>query len=163
MAEKDPAWDETVRGKKMSDTTGMTIYKYPIISKFMMMPVDMEIIRTEEEGDNIWFWAIVDTEGPKVPSRIRMKQMPVLEEFELALPVGAKIIHVGDIGGKFFMWYISEVRANREAPNIEKEIRKFRAFKTGGTMPSGLNMKYLSLCKIYVQMELALYIFEDLT
>lgn len=163
MANADPTWDENVRGKKMSNTEGMTIYKYPITSQRMSLPRDMEIIRVEEEDDRFWFWAKIDTKGPRSLAKIRMIQMPILEEYELLLPVGAQIITVSEIGGKFYLWYIQRLPENRPLQRPAKERRKFRAFKTGGTMPSGLKMNYLGLCKLHVQMELALYIFEDLT
>ena len=104
----DTGWDESLRGPKMSDTTGRTIYKY---------------------------------------------QMPILEEFTLDLPEGAEIIRTATENGMLWLWAI----VNTNATN---ETRKFRAFKTGGQMPDGIDLTYIGFCPIYVQMELGLYIFE---
>lgn len=104
-------WDEKLRGPRMSNTTGLTIFKY---------------------------------------------QMPVLEEFTMDLPAGAQIIRVQDQDGMFWLWAI----VNTEAPN---EVRKFRAFKTGAPIPDGLTLQYIGFCAIFVQMELGLYIFEELS
>lgn len=103
-------YDETVRGPKMSNTVGRTIYKY---------------------------------------------QMPVLEEFEMELPEGAQVIRVEDQGGMFWMWAVINAEAKTEK-------RRFMAFKTGGSMPDGVNLSYVGFCKVFVQMELGLYIFEVL-
>lgn len=104
-------WDEALRGRKMSDVTGRTIFKY---------------------------------------------QMPVLEEFTMQLPQGAEIIRVDDEGGMFWLWAV--VRTD-----VPDEPRRFRAFKTGGRIPEGLDLRYIGFCRVFVQMELGLYIFEDMT
>lgn len=103
-------WDEATRGPRMSDVSGLTIFKY---------------------------------------------QMPVLEEFTLDLPENALILRVDDIDGMFWMWAM----VNTNAP---VETRTFRAFKTGAAMPSDRFLRYIGFCRIFVQMELGLYIFEDL-
>lgn len=103
-------WDEAVRGKKMSDVTGRTIFKY---------------------------------------------QMPVLESFTMRLPAGAEIIRVADQGGMFWMWAV----VNTDDPD---EVRHFRSFKCGGKIPDGLNLRYVGFCTVFVQQELALYIFEEI-
>ncbi len=105
----DTAWDETVRGPRMSSATGRVIFKY---------------------------------------------QMPVLEEFTMDLPAGAEIIRMEDQGGMFWLWAV----VNTDAPT---EARKFRAFKTGAKMPDGVPLRYIGFCAIFVQMELGLYIFEE--
>ena len=102
-------WDESVRGKKMSNVTGRTIFKY---------------------------------------------QMPVLEYFTMALPIGSEIIRVADQGGMFWMWAM--VRTD-----VPDETRYFRAFKCGGKIPDDLSLRYLGFCAVFVQMELGLYIFEE--
>ena len=107
-------WDESLRGKKMSDTTGRVIFKY---------------------------------------------QMPVLEQFDMQLPVGARIIRMADQGGMFWLWALVDT----EAPD---ETRKFWAFKCGGKIPDGLNLDYLNyvgFCAVFVQQELGLYIFEEIS
>lgn len=80
-------------------------------------------------------------------------QMPVLESFTMQLPKNAEIIRVEDQDGMFWMWAV----VNTDA---ELEDRNFLAFKTGAKMPDNVNLKYIGFCKIYVQMELGLYIFE---
>lgn len=81
-------------------------------------------------------------------------QMPVLEEFTMSLPEGSEIIRVEDQGGMFWMWAV----VNTDA---ESMTRHFRAFKTGAKIPDGLNLRYVGFCAVFVQMELGLYIFEE--
>jgi hypothetical protein len=113
-------WNESLRGQRMSNPTGLTIFKY---------------------------------------------QMPVLEEFSMTLPKSAQILRVEDQGGMFWMWALVDLRN-------ESEVRKFRAFKTGAPIPDDLyygsridlpSLRYIGFCKIFVQMELGLYIFEDVS
>lgn len=82
-------------------------------------------------------------------------QMPVLEQFTMKLPAGAQIIRMQDQGGLFWLWAV----VNTEAP---LEERRFRVFKTGAKIPDGLNLRYAGFCAVFVQMELGLYIFEEL-
>lgn len=100
-----------------------------------------------------------NTRGPRMSDatgRVIFKyQMPVLEEFTMTLPMGAKIIRVQDMDGMFWMWAM----VNTDAPD---EIRKFRAFKTGAKIPDDLVLEYVGFCAIFVQMELGLYIFEEI-
>ncbi len=95
--------------------------------------------------------------GPKMSSdsgRIIFKyQMPVLENFEMELPDGAEIIRVADQGGMFWMWAV----VNTDNKCVQ---RKFKAFKTGATMPNDIKLNYIGFCAVHVQMELGLYIFE---
>ena len=111
MTDQLDQWDESVRGKKMSDASGRVIYKY---------------------------------------------QMPVLERFEMTLPVGAKIIRMADENGMFWLW--AEVRT--DAPD---EQRTFWAFKCGGKMPDDVRLKYIGFCAVFVQQELGLYIYEEIS
>lgn len=96
--------------------------------------------------------------GPKMADpkgkAILKYQMPVLEQFEMKLPKGALIIRMGDQGGMFWLWAVVDTRS-------PDETRKFRAFKTGASIPDNFDGKYLGFCKIHVQQELGLYIFED--
>jgi hypothetical protein len=96
--------------------------------------------------------------GPKMSNasgRVIFKyQMPVLEQFTMTLPHGAQIIRVEDQGGMFWMWAV----VNTDAP---AETRHFRAFKTGAKIPDGLMLHYVGFCAVFVQMELGLYIFEE--
>lgn len=81
-------------------------------------------------------------------------QMPVLERFDMTLPAGAEIIRMEDQGGMFWMWAV----VNTDAPD---EVRKFHAFKTGAKMPDNVPLVYRGFCAVFVQMELGLYIFEE--
>jgi len=82
-------------------------------------------------------------------------QMPVLEQFTMKLPRGAEIIRVADQGGMFWLWAV----VHTDSPDEE---RKFWAFKCGGKMPEGVPLKYVGFCAVFVQMELGLYIFEEI-
>ena len=104
-------WDTSVRGAKMSNTKGRTIFKY---------------------------------------------QMPVLESFTMKLPKGAEILRVADQDGMFWLWAL----VNTE---VEDEERHFKAYKCGGgPIPADAKLKYIGFCAIFVQMELGLYIFEEI-
>lgn len=101
----------------------------------------------------------VATRGQKMSStsgRVIYKyQMPVLEHFEMQLPRGAEIIRVADQDGLFWLWAV--VRTD-----VPDEPRKLWAFKTGGKMPDGIKLRYVGFCAVFVQMELGLYIFEEM-
>lgn len=105
------AWDETTRGKRMSNNSGRVLFKYqmPLKEKFeMRLPKDAWIIRTDFQDGLLWMWAVVDTRH-------------------------------------------------------ELETRKFYAVKCGGNVPEIENLVYLGFCPVFVQQEIALYIFEDIT
>lgn len=60
-------WDESVRGKKMSDASGRVIFKYqmPVLETFTMkLPQGAEIIRMQDQGGMFWLWAVVRTDVP---------------------------------------------------------------------------------------------------
>jgi hypothetical protein len=82
-------------------------------------------------------------------------QMPVQEHFTMKLPKGAEIIRVADQGGMFWMWAIVH-------PQAPDEERRFHAVKTGGDVPADMTLNYIGCCAIFVQMELMLYIFEEI-
>lgn len=96
------------------------------------------------------------TRGPRMSNTegrtIFKYQMPVLERFTMKLPKGAEIIRVEDQGGMFWMWAVVNT-------NYENEEREFVSVKTGAPVPNE-NLQYIGFCKIFVQMELGLYIFE---
>jgi len=61
------AWDEAVRGPRMSEATGRVIFKYqmPVLEQFSMtLPAGAEIIRMQDQGGMFWCWAVVNTEAP---------------------------------------------------------------------------------------------------
>jgi hypothetical protein len=73
----------------------------------------------------------------------------------MKLPAGAEIIRVADHGGMFWLWAIVDA----SAPN---EDRVFHAFKTGSRIPSDLSLSYIGCCAVFIQMELMLYLFEEI-
>lgn len=97
--------------------------------------------------------------GPKMSDNggkvIYKYQMPVLEEFTMKLPLGAEIIRMDDQDGLFWLWAVVDTR-------LPDETRKFHAVKCGGNVPENKNLVYRGFCKIFVQQELDLYIFEDI-
>lgn len=115
-----------------------------------------DVIIMDEVGTQADQWDA--SRGPKMADpkgkAIFKYQMPVLEQFEMKLPAGALIIRMEDQGGMFWLWAVVDTRA-------PDETRKFRAFKTGASIPDNFDGKYVGFCKIQVQQELGLYIFED--
>ena len=83
-------------------------------------------------------------------------QMPVQERFIMRLPAGAEIIRMTDQGGMFWLWAVVDTR-------LPDETRHFVAVKCGGNVPENSNLIYRGFCAIFVQQELGLYIFEDMT
>ena len=60
-------WDEQLRGKKMSNSSGKVIFKYqmPVLESFKMkLPQGAEIIRMADQDGMFWLWAVVDTNNP---------------------------------------------------------------------------------------------------
>lgn len=102
------------------------------------------------------------TRGKKMSSSkgdvIFKYQMPVKEHFEMKLPRGAKIIRVADQDGFFWLWAV----INTDQPD---EIRKFHAVKCGGNMPDvdENKLEYVGCCAMFIQQELMLYIFEEVS
>lgn len=107
----DTGWDPEVRGDKMSETTGLTIWKY---------------------------------------------QVPVLERFTLELPRSARVLRIDDVDGMTWLWALVDTHR-------AKETRTFRAFKTGAPVPDDVTLVYVGFYRVFVQMELGLYVFEELS
>ena len=122
-----------------------------------LKPYSKERFEVVEEAPQADQWD-ASTRGPKMATpkgkAIFKYQMPVLEQFEMKLPQGALIIRIEDQGGMFWLWAVVDTRA-------PDETRKFRAFKTGAPIPDSFDGNYIGFCKIHVQQELGLYIFED--
>jgi hypothetical protein len=60
-------WDESIRGPRMSGTTGNRIWKYqmPVSEQFTMtLPAGAQIIRMAGENGYLWLWAVVDPSAP---------------------------------------------------------------------------------------------------
>ena len=99
------------------------------------------------------------TRGPRMSEAtgkvIFKYQIPVKEVFDIELPKDAQIIRVADLDGMFWLWAIVDT-------NAPMEKRFFRAFKTGAKIPDDFDTShYLGMCAVFIQMELGLYIFED--
>lgn len=65
-------WDESLRGKKMSGSTGRVIFKYqmPVLERFTMkLPAGAEVIRVTDQEGMFWLWAVVDTQAPDLERR----------------------------------------------------------------------------------------------
>jgi hypothetical protein len=84
-------------------------------------------------------------------------QIPVKEKVEIELPKNAQILRVDEVDGLNFLWAIVNTDEN-----AEKEIRYLELYKTGAEITTPLrDLKYLGTCKLFVQMELCLYTFEN--
>lgn len=81
--------------------------------------------------------------------------LPFLEVSHVELPVGAEVIRCDGLDGFLFIWAIVDT----EAP---LERREFLLFKTGAPMPPDKNLRYLGCGAIFIQMELMMYIFEEI-
>lgn len=89
---QEDQWDESVRGKKMSDTTGTVIFKYqmPVLEQFAMkLPIGAEIIRMQDQGGMFWLWAVVNTNVPDETRHFRAFKCGG------AIPDGLKLSYVG--------------------------------------------------------------------
>lgn len=98
--------------------------------------------------------------GPKMSSNtgkvIFKYQMPVSEEFSMKLPKGAEIIRMDGEGGHLWLWAVVDT-------NQPDEVRKFHAFKCGGSGMEGKEyLVYRGCAAIFIQAELMLYIFEEI-
>ena len=81
--------------------------------------------------------------------------IPFTETFEVELPVGAEIIRVDTVDGFAYIWAVVDL-------NAPTEKVKIHGFKTGGKIPSDLNLEYIGCAAIFVQMELMLYFFREI-
>jgi hypothetical protein len=84
--------------------------------------------------------------------------LPCLEKFTINLPKDAQIIRVEDVDGQFFLWAI----VNTD-PSWPKETRYIECYKTGQPIETPLeDLKFLGTCKLFIMMELCLYMFENI-
>ena len=81
-------------------------------------------------------------------------QIPVKEKHDIELPINSEIIRVDDVDGMFYLWAIVD------SLETKKETRKLELYKTGQEIPHNKSLKYLGFCKIFIGMELGLYVFE---
>lgn len=83
--------------------------------------------------------------------------LAVQERLTLDLPVGAKIIRVDDVEGRFWLWAIVDDGQKMTTP------RYIECYKTGQPMPGdALDLVYLGCCRLFIMQELCLYMFERL-
>lgn len=125
-------------------------------SRFTLLPDEVAPAVPAAQADQ-WDEA---TRGKKMSSatgRVIYKyQMPVMEHFTMQLPAGAEIIRMSGIDGMFWLWAVVDT-------NAADEPRKFHAVKCGGNMPDIADLKYVGCCAVFVQQELMLYIFEEVS
>lgn len=90
--------------------------------------------------------------------KIYKYELSVKEKQQIELPVGAEIIRVDDVDGKFFLWAI--VNPEEQV----SEIRSLEFYKTGqeiNTLCHHLN--YIGFCRLFIMQELGLYVFENIS
>ncbi len=86
-------------------------------------------------------------------------EIGVLEKQTIELPKDAIITRCEDVDGRFYLWAI--VNTGKDWP---KEKRYLEAYKTGAIFTSSPDdLRFIGVCKVFVQMELALYFFENRT
>ncbi|MEO9884965.1 MAG: hypothetical protein ABJG33_04940 [Balneola sp.] len=85
-------------------------------------------------------------------------ELSIKESQDLELPLGADIIRVDDVDGRFFLWAIVDPETDK------KEIRHLEFYKTGQTIETDTSeLFYIGFCKLFIMQELGLYVFENLT
>ncbi|WP_456867623.1 DUF7352 domain-containing protein [Galbibacter sp. BG1] len=86
--------------------------------------------------------------------RIYKYDLSIKEEQTLVLPLGARILRVDDVDGKFFLWAIVNPDEER------KEKFHFEFYKTGQDFKSPAeDLSYIGFCKLFIAQELGLYVF----
>lgn len=93
----------------------------------------------------------------RIMKKIFKYEMSIKEKQEMVLPIGAKIIRVDDVDGKFYLWAIVNVSEDEE---VETEVRFLEFYKTGQPIEDDSNLVYLGFCKLFIMQELGLYVFE---
>ena len=64
--------------------------------------------------------------------------VPVEDSFEVDLPKGAQILHVGAQGVMYFMWCLIT------HPATSVEVRRFRVFDTGQLIPDDEDLTHVA-------------------
>lgn len=84
-------------------------------------------------------------------------RIPFMEKAIVSMPAESKVIRVAGVDGSLWLWAVVDT----DKPMVDRE---FSLFKTGSEMPEDIDgYRYLGWGAIYVQMELAMYVFENLT
>ena len=86
-------------------------------------------------------------------------ELSIKENQQIELSIGAKIIRVNDVDGKFYLWAMVEIQREGE-PEVEFEKRNLEFYKTGQIIHDDSNLVYLGFCKLFIMQELGLYVFE---
>ena len=81
-------------------------------------------------------------------------QLPFAEKASVKRPRGAEIIRCAGLDSFLWCWAIVDTDAPIES-------REFLLFKTGAPMPADKKLRFLGCGAIFIQMELMLYIFEE--
>lgn len=159
----EPFGYETIA--KSINEFSMTAGKYDVerISKFIFVCFNrknvLRLSHIEQDDDlfagytNLGWASDFRIQEPRTRS-IYKYQIPIQEDFTMELPKDAEIIRVACENGMFWMWALVD-------KNAPVEERFFKGFKTGSEIPEA-NLKYLGFCELYLQQNLAVYIFEDL-
>lgn len=83
-------------------------------------------------------------------------ELSIKEKQTIQLPIGADIIRVDDVDGKFYLWAIVN---DEEEPELEERYLEF--YKTGQPIETQIDrLTYLGFCKLHIMQELGLYVFE---
>lgn len=82
-------------------------------------------------------------------------RLPFMEIAEIAIPIGAQVVRCDGLDGALWIWAIVDT-------DNPTEIRTFHLFKTGAAMPLDMNLEYLGCGAIFIQMELMMYIFQEI-
>ena len=83
-------------------------------------------------------------------------QLPIMERATVTMPEGADVLRVDGLDGKLWLWAVVDT----EAVLVDRE---FLLFKTGASMDGSGDLQYLGCGAIFIQMELMLYVFEEIT
>lgn len=145
------------------------IYKYTLKhGEQLNIPIGWSPIRIGRVpgDDNLYMWAIHPTTPHDMKSEkniattleVRRIELGIMEKQELQLPKKSTILHIEDIDGKFYLWYIY-------TPGIiEKTPRKIEMYKTGMPIEGDrIFLNYIGFCRLFIMQELGLYVFERVT
>uniref|UniRef100_A0AAU8HYW5 DUF7352 domain-containing protein n=1 Tax=Rhizobium phage IG49 TaxID=3129228 RepID=A0AAU8HYW5_9CAUD len=123
-----------------------------VVCTFVEEPIEKEMPPEQEDQ---WDEALRGKKMSSSKGKVIYKyQIPILETVDMRLPEGYEIIRVDSENGMFWLWAIVDT----EAPDTD--VRLY-SVKCGGNMPDVEGLKYLGYCTIFIQQELALYLFLD--
>jgi hypothetical protein len=88
-------------------------------------------------------------------------ELSIKEKQEIELPIGARIIRVDNLDGKFYLWAMVDIKREGEE-EVHLEVRNLEFYKTGQIIEDGSHLIYLGFCKLFIMQELRLYVFENI-